>query len=156
MEAIARRIIGVVGALTLAVTGTTLLAAPAVASQAPWTWKRVTQGLSLGAHGYASVRTFCPSGFTAITGGLDVGRYSGVYANAEYRLDDASGSSWFVSIENSFDTNQFANFVAECVESADLPPISHDFFDFPSDGGRVRGRRGLLSQPRRSGADRRR
>jgi hypothetical protein len=136
MSAMARKIIRGLGALSFAVAGVTLQTVPAAAGPAPWTWERVVVPVAIDPHGYYSVRAFCPSGFTAVTGGLSVPQYSSVYPNAEYRLDDGSGSSWFVALENPSNSSGSASVVAECVQSGELPPISYNSVDITrgSDG----------------------
>ena len=124
MGAMARKLIRCVCALGVAVAGMTLQAAPASAAPAPWTWTRVVVPVAIDPYGFYSIRAFCPSGFTAITGGLDVPLSSEVYRNAEYRLDDESGSSWFIALENPSGTSGSANVIAECVQSSELPPMN--------------------------------
>ncbi len=136
MGAMSSKIIRGLGALSFAVAGATLPAVTAAAGPAPWTWARVVVPVAIDPHGYYSVRAFCPGGFTAVTGGLSVPEYSEVYRNAEYRWDDGSGSSWFVALENPSNSSGSASVVAECVQSAQLPPISYNFVDITrgSDG----------------------
>ena len=107
----------------------TLPAMPADAAAAPWTWTRAAVPVSIAPHGYYSVRAFCPGGYSAITGGLDVPIGSEVYRNAEYRWDDGSGSSWFVALENPSNSSGSASVVAECVQTSQLPAISYNYVD---------------------------
>src|SRR5439155_10368906 len=136
MGAMARKLVVLAGALALAVTGTTLQAAPGTAQPAPWTWTRHVEPVSVAPHGFYSVRSFCPPGFTAVTGGLSLPQYARVHRNAEYRWDDGAGSSWFVAFENESDSSWSASVVVECVQSDQLPPISYHYVDLTrgSDG----------------------
>ena len=125
------------GALLLAVTPLVGVPAPtAIAAPAPWTWVRVVEPVSIAPNSYYSIRAICPAGYTAITGGLQLPQSSAIIRGAEYRLYDASGSSWFVAFENFSSSSGSASVVAECARTSDLPPISHNFAEFDTgDGG---------------------
>ena len=121
------------GALVLAMVTVAVPATPsAVAAHAPWTWVRVTQQVGIPGNSYVSVEALCPVGYTAITGGLDISVESTrlVTKQAEYRAEANGRSSWFMSLENTFDFGFSAVIVAECVETSDLPPISHHLQEF--------------------------
>jgi hypothetical protein len=105
--------------------------APAAqASVAPWTWKRVTQSVSVAANSTYGVRALCPSGFTAVTGGLQLPATSQLIPTGEYRQDDGAGSGFTMLFHNGSTSTGTATVVAECVETADLPSISYNYGSF--------------------------
>jgi len=130
----ARRLISTLAALMVAAAGATV-PTPVVAAPAPWTWARIRVHVAIEPHGYYSIAAPCPFGFTAITGGLEVPIGSSVYRNAEYRY----GDSWFVALENPSSSSGDAWVIAECVEIADLPAISHNYVDVTASGGWAQG-----------------
>ena len=98
MHVFSSRLMRSLAALAVVLVGVALPSPPpAAAAPAPWTWARVVEPVSVTPHSYYSIRAVCPAGFTAVTGGLSLPFGSHVYRNAEYRMDDASGSGWFVS-----------------------------------------------------------
>ncbi len=109
----------------------------AEAAPAPWTWKRVTQGVSVQATTSYAIRALCPSGYTAITGGLQLPLFSTIVTLGQYRQDDASGSGWSVIFRNHSTSTGTATVVAECVETVDLPPMSYQLLEFAADGDGV-------------------
>lgn len=141
MRVSTRRVLSSVAALGVALVGVTLPSPPpAAAVPAPWHWVRVEDPVTVAPHGYYSIREFCPSGYTVISGGLKLPIGSGVYRNAEYRQTDESGSGWFVSFENPSGTSGTASVVAECVLTSDLPAISHHLVEFPTNSyGEAKG-----------------
>ncbi|WP_183093255.1 hypothetical protein [Nocardioides stalactiti] len=125
------------GGLLLALTTLVMPTLPtpsAAAAPAPWHWVRVRDYVHVDPYGYYSIREFCPSGYTAITGGLELPIHSRVRRGDEYRFDDGAGSSWFVTFENTSQFHGDAWVVAECVLTSDLPPMSHNFVQVPATG----------------------
>lgn len=132
-----RRILASLGALLLALAAVLVPVAPtptASAAPAPWHWTRVRDYVHVDPYGYYSIREFCPTGYTAITGGLQLPIHSRVRRGDEYRFDDAAGSSWFVSFENTSPYHGDAWVVAECVLTSDLPTMSHNYVQVPTSG----------------------
>lgn len=125
------------GALLLAIAAILVPATPtptANSAPAPWHWVRVRDYVHVDPHGYYSIREFCPNGYTAITGGLQLPIHSRVQRGDEYRFDDGSGSSWFVTFENTSPYHGDAWVVAECVLTSDLPAMSHNYVQVPTSG----------------------
>jgi hypothetical protein len=130
-----RRSMASLGALLLALAMVAVPPAPpASAAPAPWHWVRVRDHVPIAPHGYYSIREFCPSGYTAITGGLQLPIHSRVQRGDEYRFDDGAGSSWFVTFENTSPYTGDAWVVAECVLTTDLPAMSHNYVQVPTSG----------------------
>ena len=129
-----KRKAGILGVAVAGILASLLPAVPAAqASVAPWTWTRVTNTVSVAATTSYTVRALCPSGYTAITGGLALPIASTLNPMGEYRQDDGSGSGWTVLFRNDSTSTGTATVVAECVETADLPPISYDIQVFNRD-----------------------
>ncbi|MEO8329165.1 MAG: hypothetical protein ABI586_04080 [Candidatus Nanopelagicales bacterium] len=125
---------GLLGAIVVGLVAAVLPAVPAAdAAVAPWTWKRVVQNVSAAPSTSYAIRVFCPTNYTAITGGLVEPILASVRAQGQYRQDDGSGSSWTVNFRNFSTSTVAASVVAECVETADLPPISYQLVEFDQD-----------------------
>ncbi|HEX5016357.1 MAG TPA: hypothetical protein VFX15_02090, partial [Actinomycetes bacterium] len=132
---ILKRRLVLIGAAALGLIATLVPASPtAQAAAAPWTWTRVTVPVSVQANSSYAIRALCPSGFTAITGGLALPNFSSVVTQGQYRQDDTSGSGWSVIFRNFSSSTGSATVVAECAETADLPPISYQIQEFSRDG----------------------
>ncbi|KAA1418840.1 hypothetical protein F0U44_10165 [Nocardioides humilatus] len=109
----------------------------ATAAPAPWQWVRVFSDIAVAPNAYYSIPVYCPAGYTAITGGLELPTLSRLQRNAEYRLEDSGGSAWFVSFENFSGSSGTARVVAECARTSDLPAISHNYAEFTATGNQV-------------------
>ena len=137
MTLIQRRV-GLLGVVILALT--ILPAIPvADAAVAPWTWKRVVQNVTASATTSYTTRALCPAGYTAVTGGFNVPLLATVRPQAQYRADDGAGSGWQVIFRNFSNNSVNVSVVSECVETADLPPISYNSAALGQDGGYAAG-----------------
>jgi hypothetical protein len=117
--------VGVPGVAIAALAASLLPATPAAqASAAPWTWKHVTNTVSVAATTSYTVTATCPAGFTAITGGLQVPFQSQLSPMGEYRSWDGTG--WTVLFRNTSTSTGTATAVAECILATEMPPYSYD------------------------------
>lgn len=131
-----RRAALILAAVALGLAAAVLPAMPAAeAAVAPWTWQRVTKAVSVQPTTSYAERALCPTGFTAVTGGLQLPSLSTLITQGQYRSDDGSGSGWTVLFRNNSASSGTATVVAECVETIDLPPISYQGQSFAKASG---------------------